>query len=72
MGCESTFSKPKGKGSGKSSFTPEPQNTLGASLLWALDPGAVPHASTKEADASLGSNHLGTNQILRLIPPGVW
>lgn len=40
-------------------------------------PGAVPRASSKEAGAScsytaLGSSHLGTNQILRLIPPGVW
>ena len=72
MGRDSTFSRPKGKGSGQSSFTAEPQNTLGASLLWALGPEPVPCASTKEADASLGSNHLGTNQILRLIPPGVW
>ena len=77
MGRDPTFSRPKGKGSGQSSFNPESQSTLGASLLWALGPEAVPHASPKEAGAScrytaLGSSHLGTNQTLRLIPPGVW
>lgn len=52
MGYESTFSRPKGKGSGQPPFTPESQKTLGAVLLWAQGLEVVPRASTKETGAS--------------------